>query len=204
MNISQEFITYPSAIQIGYIVTNSDSHDNALAENINRLYKAEVTEYLKEQLPMILRIFIFLSVLYLSACSFPENKGPNEKIENRGPDERVIAASLKARELALSPYQQDPKDINTYRNLDVSKCTYVNRAESLSNETYDSGMDDSWICKFSAESSRPSRNEWEKSYYSVVFVRTGHPDGTIDYYEEDFELESLTAPEDWRKMKPIR
>ena len=79
----------------------------------------------------------------------------------------------------------------------------MNRAESLSNETYDSGMDDSWICKFSAESSRPSKNEWEKSYYSVVFVRTGHSDGTIDYHEEAFELESLTAQEDWRKMKPI-
>lgn len=203
MNISQEFITYPSAIQIGYIVTNGDSYDNALAENMKRLYNAEVTEYLKGQSPMILRIFILLSVLNLSACSFSENKGANENIENIGPDERVIAAGLKARELALSPYQQDPKDINTYRNLDVSKCTYVNRAESLSNETYDSGMDDSWICKFRAESSRPSKNEWEKSYYSVVFVRTGHPDGTIDYHEEAFELESLTAQEDWRKMKPI-
>lgn len=162
---------------------------------MNRLYNAEVNEYLKEQLPMILRIFILLSVLYLSACSFSENKGSSEKIENRGPNERVVAASLKARELALSPYQQDSKDITTYRNLDISKCTYVNRAESLSNETYDSGMDDSWICKFSAEFSRPSKKDWEKSYYSVVFVRAGHPDGTIEYDEEDFELESLTAQE---------
>ncbi len=153
---------------------------------------------------MVLRAFILLSALYLSACSFSENRGFSEKIENRGPSERVIAASLKARELALSPYQQNPEDINTYKNLDVSKCTYENRAESLYGETYNTVMDDSWICKFSAESSRPSKNEWEKSYYSAVFVRTGHPDGTIDYYEEDFELESLTAQEDWRKMKPIR
>ena len=142
---------------------------------------------------MFLRIFLLLSILSLSACSF---------FSPRGPSEKIIAASLKARELALAPYQQDPEEISTYRNVNLRRCIYKNRAEYPGDETYDRGMDDSWVCKFSAESSSPS-NDWKKAEYIGVFVRSGHPDGTGRVYKKGFELESLVAQEDWRKMKDL-